>query len=152
MRCRLLTIHPAASLLLYGAVCLSGLSAGCGQRAVKGADAAPLDRAERAAAQPVPLDPAAARAALVWAVEDYAYGAVRSALPDLRDEPARQGPDSRVSIGRWQIDLAKRSFRFSHANRLGLLDIAGQFRRSQDGRWAAEITHTAHAHAPPPPP
>jgi hypothetical protein len=72
-------------------------------------------------------------------VELSSEDVLKYGLPYLRaDEVVSAGP-SQIDIGRWHIDLGKRTFVLSLVSEAGLFEVWGVFEQKLDGKWRARI-------------
>ncbi len=85
------------------------------------------------------LDPEDARYALVRMVEESSDALLRAGLGHLKTDKVEALDGTRVTIGKWQIDLSERVFVLSLVKEPRFHSYRGIFERPTDGNWKATI-------------
>jgi hypothetical protein len=80
-----------------------------------------------------------ARKALIEMVELSHEDVLEYGLPYLRTDEVVSVSPSQIDIGRWHIDLGKRTFVLSLVSEAGLYEVSGVFEQDPDGKWSAKI-------------
>ena len=87
------------------------------------------------------LDAEEARQALIAMVEKSNDPCLRAGIARLKTDMARMTGNGRISIGKWDIDLARATFVLTLIKEPDFLHTySGVFERSSDGKWKARIT------------